>query len=234
MTAPVKGAQPGFTKETLRFLRELGENNERGWFNANKHRYETHVLAPSLAFIAAMAPQLNRISSHFLASAKRSGGSLMRVYRDTRFSKNKEPYKTNIGIQFRHELGRDVHAPGFYLHIEPDGCFAAAGLWRPEPQAQASIRREISEQPALWRKASRNKRFVELFTLGGDTLKRPPKGYDEDSEYIEDIKRKDFICSTPLKHSDVLSADFSARVTGLYKRAAPLMSFLCAAMDLEF
>ena len=115
----------GFGADTRRFLAELEGNNNRDWFQANKHRYDEFVLEPSLEFIAAMGPLLEEISPHFLAIPKRVGGSLMRVYRDTRFGHDKRPYKTNIGIQFRHEMGKDVHAPGYYLHIETASCFLA-------------------------------------------------------------------------------------------------------------
>ena len=95
-----------FEKETLGFLEELAENNNREWFNANKPRYEEDVLDVALRFIQSMQGPLHEFAPHFLAQPTRVGGSLMRVYRDTRFARNKLPYKTNIGIQFRHEQAR--------------------------------------------------------------------------------------------------------------------------------
>ena len=106
-----------FRPETIGFLRELKRNNTRDWFNENKPRYEEDVLDVALHFIQSMHDPLQKIAPHFTAIPKRMGGSLMRVYRDTRFSKNKTPYKTNIGIQFRHEQAKDVHAPGYYVQI---------------------------------------------------------------------------------------------------------------------
>ena len=108
----------------VRFLEDLRDNNNRPWFRANKDRYECEVLEPCLSFIRAFSPRLRKISPFFVASDERVGGSLMRVYRDTRFGKDKTPYKTNVGIQFRHELGGDVHAPGFYIHIGPMSTFS--------------------------------------------------------------------------------------------------------------
>ena len=125
---PIRGFQPTI----FQFLEELADNNNRPWFQENKRRYEREVLEPCLAFIRAFGPRLKKISRFFVASDRRIGGSLMRVYRDTRFAKDKTPYKTNVGIQFRHEFGRDVHAPGFYVHIAPDECFLAVGVWRPD------------------------------------------------------------------------------------------------------
>ena len=114
-----------FEPTLFQFLEELTDNNNRPWFQKNKLRYEREVLEPCLAFIRAFGLRLKRISKFFVASDQRSGGSLMRVYRDMRFSKDGAPYKTNVGIQFRHEFGRDVHAPGFYVHIAPGECFLA-------------------------------------------------------------------------------------------------------------
>ena len=124
-----------FQPSLFEFLEQLADNNNRPWFLENKPRYERDVLEPALAFIRAFEPRLKKISPYFVASDRRVGGSLMRVYRDTRFHKDGEPYKTNVGIQFRHEQGRDIHAPGFYVHIAPGECFLAVGLWRPEPEA---------------------------------------------------------------------------------------------------
>ncbi len=170
----------GFPKETLGFLRDLELNNRRDWFDANKARYESLVREPALDFIATMGPELQKISSHFVAIPKKVGGSLMRVYRDTRFARDKTPYKTNIGIQFRHERGKDVHAPGYYVHIDNSGCFFGVGVWHPEPDARRQIRQRIVDQPALWRKARQSATFSRTFELGGDSLKRPPRGISDD------------------------------------------------------
>ena len=223
-----------FSKETFRFLTELEANNERAWFQANKHRYETAVVVPALAFISAMAPGLERISKHIIAVPKRTGGSLMRVYRDTRFAYNKTPYKTNVGIQFRHELGRDVHAPGFYVHIEPNGCFLGAGIWRPEPAPLRAIRTRIVEQPDLWHRAATDRRFTAELALTGDRLERPPRGFSVSAPHVEDLKRKDFTAISRLAHRDVLGRDFPELVAARFKAAAPLMAFLCAALNLQY
>ncbi len=223
-----------FQANTLTFLRELAANNERPWFEAHKPRYEQHVVAPALEFIEAMAPKIAKISKHFVVSPKRTGGSLMRVYRDTRFGKDKTPYKTNIGIQFRHERGRDVHAPGFYVHVEPGQCFLGAGLWRPEPRALAAIRMEILERPDAWRRARDDKRFKQRFELGGDSLANPPRGFPSEAPHMRDLRRKDFIASCDLEERDVVSPNLVDEVTARFASAAPLMQFLCGALDLRF
>lgn len=234
MTKKVTPEFAGFPAQTARFLSELAENNEREWFKANKRRYEAHVLGPALEFINAMEPRLEKISRHFVAIGKRTGGSLMRVYRDTRFSKNKTPYKTNVGIQFRHELGKDVHAPGFYVHIEPNNCFLGTGIWRPDSDALAAIRNCIAENSGSWRRARDARRFVAHFRLGGDRLKRPPRGYAADHPYIEDLKRKDFIAVSGFPIKAIRSPGFIDEVAARYATAKPMMRFLCAALDLRF
>ncbi|OHB79616.1 MAG: TIGR02453 family protein, partial [Planctomycetes bacterium RBG_16_64_12] len=163
-----------FEPTIFQFLEELADNNNRPWFHQNKWRYDCEVLEPCLAFIRAFEPRLKKVSRFFVASDRRVGGSLMRVYRDTRFSKDKTPYKTNVGIQFRHEFGRDVHAPGFYVHIAPEECFLAVGVWRPDRESLSQIRQAIVNESDRWRRARNDRRFCEHFELVGDSLKRPP------------------------------------------------------------
>ena len=223
----------GFTPKTLDFLTELAQNNDREWFNAHKSDYELQVLDPALRFIEAMQAPLETISTHFVAAPKRVGGSLMRVYRDTRFSHNKTPYKTNIGIQFRHEKAKDVHAPGFYVHVEPERAFVGVGLWRPDAKALLGIRTYIRDNPAAWGKVSRDRDFTQSFQLRGDCLTRPPKGFTADLDYIEDIKRKDFIAVHELDRLAPLEPDFSARVADLFRLALPYMRTMCKAVGVS-
>lgn len=224
----------GYTPGTLKFLGELERNNNREWFADNKDRYEALVREPSLDFIATMGPRIARLSTRFVALPKKTGGSLMRVYRDTRFSRDKTPYKTNIGIQFRHEVGKDVHAPGYYLHIDGSGCFLAAGVWHPDSAALRKIRERIAERPDAWRKAVSGAAFKRDFRLDGASLKRPPRGFDDTSPHLEDLKRKDFVASTNVAAAEIRSAKFVNRVAAAYRLTTPLMAFLCAALELEF
>ena len=226
-------SSPSFSSATLDFLRELSANNDRDWFAANKHRYEADVLDPALGFIAAMQKPLAKLAPSFAAVPKRVGGSLMRVYRDTRFAKIKTPYKTNIGIQFRHTAGKDVHAPGFYVHIEPDSVFVGAGSWRPAAPMLAAIRESIGEDPKTWHRIVSAKRFRETFELGGESLKRPPRGFDADHPAIDDLKRKDFIAVAHMAPTDILEPGFKRDVTARLKAAVPYMQFLCEANGLQ-
>ncbi len=223
-----------FTPKLFAFLRDLEANNDRDWFKANQDAYEAHIREPALDFINDFAKPLARISPHFVADSRTVGGSLFRIQRDTRFSKDKTPYKTNTGMHFRHERAKDVHAPGFYLHLQPGQCYMGVGLWRPETKAAYQIRHAIDDDPDGWRKASRTKRFTDVFELGGDTLARPPKGFDADHPLIEDLKRKDFIASTRVKQSTVTSDHFMEDFTDYCRRSVPFTRFLCGAVGLEF
>ncbi len=222
-----------FTRSTFRFLGELEKNNNREWFEQNKSRYEESVREPALAYIESMAPRLKKISPYFIASPKKVGGSLMRVYRDMRFSKDKTPYKTNIGIQFRHTAGKDVHAPGFYLHIEKSEVFVAGGIWHPDNATLGNVRLHIDENRKVWKKLAQQL-GTKGFELQGDSLKKAPKGYDPDHPLIDDLKRKDFIAVQHLKASMVTDKDFDKQSAALFTSIKPLIRFICESSDLDF
>jgi uncharacterized protein (TIGR02453 family) len=223
-----------FTRQTFAFLSSLAENNTRAWFEEHKQDYEDFVRKPALDFIADMAEELPSISKHFRALPKKVGGSLMRVQRDTRFSPNKTPYKTNIGIHFRHTVGKDVHAPGYYVHIEPEECFVGVGLWRPDADALFKIRETIAKNGEAWVKARDNKNFSQHFSLEGDALANAPRGFAKDHPLVEDLKRKDFIGLAALSDANVTSRDFRMLAVERFKQARPCMQFLCGALELRF
>ena len=223
-----------FTPGTFKFLRELAAHNERDWFQANKDRYLRQVQEPALAFIADFAPRLARISKRFVADPRPQGGSLFRIYRDTRFSKDKAPYKTHLAMRFGHEAGSDVHAPGFYLHVEPANSYAGVGLWRPEAEAARRIREAIVADPARWKRAAHGKAFTGTFTKDGESLARPPQGFPADHPLLEDLKRKDFIGGTRLTEKIVRSEDLVTHFAGLCQTASPFVKFLTEAVGLPY
>ena len=223
-----------FGPELEGFLQDLRSNNERSWFAANRERYEETVREPARAFIRAMAPALAAISPHFRADDRKTGGSLMRIHRDTRFSPDKTPYKTNVGIQFRHALGRDVHAPGFYVHLEPGSAFLGAGVWRPDSSALFMIRSRIDEEPDAWRGVRDGAAFGAAFRLGGESLKRVPRGFAKDHPLAEDLKRKDFIAAHELAPEDALGSTFPDLAAARMRDARDFMRFLCEALDVPF
>ena len=223
-----------FTPKLFAFLKDLAENNDRDWFKAHQDAYEEYVREPSQEFINDFAVPLKKISPYFVADSRTVGGSLFRIQRDTRFAKDKTPYKLNTGMQFRHIAGKDAHAPGFYVHLQPGECFIGVGLWRPETKVTYEIRDAIAEDSARWKRATRSKHFTDVLELGGDSLQRPPRGYDEDNPLIEDLKRKDFIASTRITQKTVVSDHFMDDFADTCKRAAPFMKFLCDAVGVPF
>lgn len=223
-----------FTPQTMTFLRKLALHNQRDWFELNKMVYEETVRTPALQFITDIADDLALLSPHFLAQPKKVGGSLMRVHRDVRFGKDKRPYKTNIGIQFRHEQGKDVHAPGFYVHIEPGECFVGAGIWHPDAPALGKVRDVIAEQGHKWQAAINPKNFKKHYRLGGESVSRPPRGYAKDHPLLDDLKRKDFIAISQLADTDVTGPRFKKQVLDRFKAADNFMQFLCSALVLQY
>jgi len=223
-----------FTRAVFRYLDRLAANNNRDWFERHRQEYEDLVRTPALRLIADMGDALPAVSPHFRAEPRKVGGSLMRVHRDVRFARDKRPYKTNVGIQFRHALGRDVHAPGFYLHIEPGECFVGVGIWRPDAPTLARLRNAIADHGDAWRKASRDRRFTKRFALAGDALANAPRGFARDHPLIEDLKRKDFIAVEPLAEREIISTGLRDGIAQSFQAAAPFMRFLCRALELPY
>jgi uncharacterized protein (TIGR02453 family) len=225
-----------FTPKLFAFMKDLKENNDRDWFKAHQDLFEEHVREPALAFIEDFSDPLYKVSKHFTADPRKVGGSLFRIQRDTRFSKDKIPYKTHVGIHFRHVATKDdVHAPGFYLHLEPSGSFAALGLWHPSTEHANAIRQAMVDDPAGWKRATRGKRFRHLYgDLEGESLKRPPRGFDPEHPLLEDLKRKDFIASTRLTQKQITSDSFMDDYLATVNAGAPFMRFLSRSIGLGY
>ncbi len=223
-----------FTLATFRFLRALGRNNQREWFHAHKDEYERHVREPFLQLIGDMQAPLAKISPHYRADPRKVGGSLYRIYRDTRYSNSKLPYKSWQGSRFTHERRGEIQAPRFFLHIEPGDCFAGGGMWHPEPDALKHIREFLVDNPAAWKRATQSKTFRQHLQLGGESLVRPPRGYDATHELIDDLKRKDFVATTRFDEALACSSELLPWTVASFKRVAPLIDYLCAAQELEF
>lgn len=218
-----------FSAELFHFLEELRANDQRAWFTANKHRYEAHAQRPMLFFIEELAKRLPEVSPHFEADARPVGGSMFRIYRDTRFSRDKTPYKISVAAQFRHRAPRDVHGPGFYLHLEPGRSLGGGGIWHPDPASLSRVRDRIVAHPEEWADV-----LASGIRLEGETLKRPPAGYSADQRYIEDLKRKDFYAMAAFSDEEVCAKDFVDRYLESCRNVAPLVRFLTVALDLPF
>ncbi len=226
----------GFPKEMFSFLSDLSAHNDREWFQANKPRYEAHVVAPVLRFIEAVGIHvLPDISDAFLAEPKRSGGSMFRIYRDTRFARDKRPYKENVGCHFRHVTAKDAHAPAFYVHLAPDEVFFGAGSWKPDSAALGKIRTAIAEQPKRWASVKAGSVWNGYFDgLEGDRLQRPPKGFDKDHPHIDDLKMKGFFLLRQVNPERALKKGFVDEVGEAFGKAGPLVRFITEALELAY
>jgi uncharacterized protein (TIGR02453 family) len=234
--APHLTTDPYFSSASFQFFKGLAENNSREWFAAHRDDYEQQVRTPFLRLIADLQEPLTRISPHYIADPRPVGGSLFRIHRDTRFGNDKSPYKTWGGARFYHRRSAELsgEAPVFYLHIQPGESFLGGGLWHPSPDALGRVRDYLVNNPDSWQKILRAKAFKGIYTLGGESLTRAPRGYDPQHPLIADLRRKDFVCSAPLSDDVVLSAELLAVVVDRFKKAAPLVDWLCGVLDLEF
>lgn len=221
-------------KSLFTFLRKLKKNNNRDWFAEHKSEYEKNVRDPAVALVAQLQKPLARCAPMLLVVPKAHNGSVMRIYRDTRFGKDKQPYKTNVGISFRHQAGKDVHAPAVYIHMDPGECFVGAGSWRPESGVLASFRAAIDSDPKAWKRARDNKAFRQHFDFVGESLKTSPRDYPLDHPMIEDLRRKDLIAIAPITIAEMTGDEIVDLIIQRVKQAKPLMRFLCDAIDVPY
>ena len=218
-----------FTAELFQFFRQIKRNNRRAWFLKNRERYEEVVRQPCLRLVVDFGFRLKEISPWIVVDSKSHGGSLQRIYRDIRFSADKSPYKTWVGMTFPHAAAtEEVHGAGYYLHLSPDGSFLAGGAWRPDRRSLARVRDAIAWKADEWRKAKRR------LQLEGDKLKRAPRGYAEDHPQIEDLKRLDLVASIEFTEAQVCGSRWLSEVTAAANKLAPIVGFLARAQGLQF
>ena len=223
-----------FTPKFFEFFQGLTKNNNRDWFNEHKPDYQQAVAQPMCAFVEAMGPRLRKISPHFVADPRAHGGSMFRIYRDVRFSKDKRPYKLHAACQFRHELGRDAHTVGFYVHVSLEEAVFGGGIWLPPKEELLKIRQNIVDNPHAWRQIRTNRQIKKLFGgIGGDGLKRPPRGFDPEHEHIEDLKRKSFFLMRREPAEIALDDGFIDEVEKTFRAAMPLMDYIAYAQDID-
>ncbi len=224
-----------FSDRTFKFLRGLARHNEREWFHAHKTEYEAQLRQPFLRLLTDLQPVVAGISTHFRADPRGVGGSLFRIHRDTRFSKDKTPYKSWQGARLYHERARQVAAPSFYLHVKPGECFVGGGLWHPETKTQRRIRQFIVDNPGGWERAAHGTAFREHYTLeSSDMLVRVPAGFPADFDRADDLRHRNFVVTRALDDADVSGAELLSLLEGDLAAIAPFMDYLCAALDLEF
>jgi len=216
-----------FTPAAFRFLRELKTHNTREWFQANRDRYVADVEAPMLRFINDLGPALRRLSGMLVVDPRRTGGSMFRIYRDTRFTADKSPYKTHVAAVFGHQRRKQVQggSPGFYLHLAPGDSMGGGGIYHADPPTLRRIRLAIAEQPKAWSAVRRTGVEIE-----GDQLTRVPRGFDASHPFADDLRRKDFYALATLTQREVCAPDFLDRYVERCREVAPLVAFLTKAL----
>ena len=222
-----------FTNQTFTFLRQLKSHNNHEWFRGHKDDYERFVREPALRLIDDVRPDLLDISTHFIASSKKVGGSLFRVMKDTRFEHESGPYKPWIGIRFYHERSKNVHAPGYYIHIEKGNSFLGGGIWKPDPKVLRKIRDFLVDNPKSWQQASTNK-ALKAYSLDGEQLVKLPRGFESNPMIDEALRHKSLIWSKPIDDELIISSKLRQSIVKSFKDLSAPIDYLCAALDLEF
>jgi uncharacterized protein (TIGR02453 family) len=216
-------------KQTFHFLNLLAENNNREWFAVNKHLYE-EAKADLFPMIAKLIKELAAIDPEYAADTEPKK-ALMRIYRDVRFSKNKDPYKKNYGIAFDVK-GYGPRTPSYYLHLQPGNCFFGAGFWQPEAPVLKMIREEIDYNTSEFSAIINDKKFTKIYRLSQeDKLKNAPKGYEIDHPAIDLLRLKSFIAIYPLKEEEFFKETIVDKLITAFATIQPFILFLRKAVD---
>ena len=224
-----------FSAASFKFLRGIARHNDRAWFQAHKADYDAHVRAPFQQLLTDLQPDVMAVSEHFRADPRPVGGSLFRIQRDTRFANDKTPYKTWQGARLFHERGRQVEAPSFYVQIQPGNCFVGAGLWHPQPDTLRRVRHFILDNPGSWKAAAHDAKFRRRFDLDEDEmLTRMPRGFPDDFEFADDLKRKNFVAFRVIDDATMIGPRLLKTLETDLNGMAKFVDYLCAALDLEF
>jgi uncharacterized protein (TIGR02453 family) len=212
----------------MAFLEDLKNNNNRDWFQANKARYE-EAKSEFETIVTEVIKGISNFDSDI--GLLKPKDCVFRIYRDVRFSKNKDPYKINMGAAFS-KGGRKSRHAGYYLHIEPGNSFIGGGKWQPEPDVLKSIRYEIFHSPNEFKKIIEDKNFVKKFgEMSGDKLKRPPKGFPQEFEEIELIKFKSYIAGASIPENQITQPKFTPFVVDAFQQMKPFIGFLNKCVD---
>ncbi len=215
----------GFSKDGISFLKALKKNNKREWFQKRKEVYEAELKTPMQKFIAALGTEIGKEFPQLRFDPKKS---MFRIYRDTRFSGDKKPYKTNIGASFSSTKATDMEAPGLYFHVEPGEVFVAGGLYMPSGEQIRLIRNSILENPQKYFSVIKDKAFVKKFKeIQGEKLKRAPQGMDPNHELIEFLKNKQFYVYTEIDEKLIYDPKkLVKKVAEEFRAMKPLLNWL--------
>ena len=219
---------PRFSAETLKFLRALKRNNRREWFNAHRDDYDTHVRQPMIAVVERMADDFRAFAPELVASPR---VSMYRIYRDTRFSENKAPYKTHVAAVFPTRGLPKHEGAGVYFHVSPEGVWMGGGLYLPQPPQLHAIREHIASNVRQLRAIVESPGFRRhVGALEGDRLQRVPRGFPSDHEAAEYLKFRHFIAGAEFPAAFAASPKFYGTLLSVFRRLMPLARFLNAPL----
>ncbi|PZU83613.1 MAG: TIGR02453 family protein [Chryseobacterium sp.] len=213
--------------ETLNFLSTLEINNNREWFNENKHLYLSakenveNVVNEIISGVSEFDNSLERLEAK---------NCIFRIYKDTRFSKDKTPYKTNIGASLVEKGPKTLNHAGYYIHLEPGKSFLAGGVYMTEPKNLKAIRERISAEGDEFLKILNKKTFKDNLELRGDKLVKVPQGFDKENPMGDYLKFKQFTVFHPLSNEDVLDKNFVKNTVNIFEKIYPFNSFLNEAI----
>lgn len=221
MIKPIPKMTSTIKKETLGFLKKLEKNNNREWFNENKNLY-TEAQQNVLEFVTELLDEMSKFDENLAKLDPKK--TLFRIYRDTRFSLDKSPYKLNFGASIN-GIGKKDGSAGYYLHIEPGKAFLAAGVYMCDPKRLKKIRQEISENPEEFNSIVNQKDFKK-FNFIEEKLSRVPQGFDKDDPMAEYLKMKHLVVSENLKDEDLFQKDAVKSFTNTFKKMQKFVDFL--------
>jgi uncharacterized protein (TIGR02453 family) len=220
----VQTAFAGFPEEMTRFFRSLKRNNRREWFQPRKHLFEQHVKTPMLELVSAINAELAKFAPEYVTEPK---NAIFRIYRDTRFSADKTPYKTHIAASFSRRGGERLGTGGFYFSVSHDAIEAAAGIWHPDREVTLAVRNHIvATHQELCRILADKKALKMTGGLRGDALTRSPKGFDPEHPAAGFIKMKDWVLDVTLDPSLATTPKLHGEIVGRFRAMTPMLQYL--------
>ncbi|HRH59799.1 MAG TPA: DUF2461 domain-containing protein [Chitinophagaceae bacterium] len=217
---------------TIKFLKDLKKNNSKEWFDKNRKVYEA-AKTDFANFIQTVIDRFGKKDESI--AAIKAKDCLFRINRDIRFSKDKSPYKSNMGASINKGGKQTMNTGGYYFHLEPGNCFMGGGLWMPEPEALKKIRQEVDYCYDEFKKITGNKKFVSVYKdLSADDdmkLSRPPKGYEADNPAIEYLKLKSFVAIAPVSDAELTEKNLVKKVCDAFETLYPLVVFINRATE---
>ncbi len=217
-------------QKIIGFLQQVRKHNNKVWFDAHRKDYEA-AREDFLALVQQIITTLGKIDGDLASLTAKE--SVFRINRDVRFSKNKDPYKSNMSAYFN-RAGKKSSGAGYYVHIEPGKSFVAAGVWMPEGEALKKIRQEIDYNFKDWKAILQRSSFKKKFTNGLDasnSLVRAPKGYVEENPAIEFLKLKSFVVTRSFSDDEITGKQFLKELAATFKEAKPVVDFINIALE---